>query len=383
MLLNFSRHVLKAVCESVDSNLKVVLSPTNEGFGHAQRAEAIASRLIGMKDTECLVFTDQSRVNYLSTLNLKYNSSLHGIKYVYRKNGDLNTLATIFRLMFDSTFFPLDFFRALRMGRGYDVFVNDYNPHLTMVPGMRTINISHYLPYKYRWSDLRMNFYSTVIERPIMLAERARSCLRLSESFIMDFRPELVDLEKVFPPIARDVTRAKSEIREELGLRKRNRLVMVTGRPYRHSDKGNNNEFHIYRKVAWEHPDINFLVALLGLDFRGFEDEAPENMTFMSYIPDIYNYLNASDLIVARAGFGTISEAIIYGVPLIIFQARGHMEKRKNALIVQDYGYGKIAENVEKDIVSVLEESSYMNHEFLKLGNGLNHFIKILNETYS
>jgi glycosyltransferase involved in cell wall biosynthesis len=371
------------VYESVDSNLKVVLAPTNEGFGHAQRAEGIASRLIKMDGVECLVFSDQKRVNYLSSLNLNYSSSLHGVKYVYRKSGDLNTLATVLRLMFRSTLFPIDFIRALRMGREYDVFVNDYNPHLTMMPGMRTINVSHYLPYKYRWSDLRMNFYSTVIERPIMLGERIRSFLGLSESFVMDLRPELVDCERVFPPIARDVTRTKSEIRGELGLSKRDRLVMVTGRPYHNYGKGKNNDFHIYKDVAREYPDIHFLVALLGLDFREFEDDSPENMTFTSYIPDIHNYLNASNLIVARAGFGTISEAVIYGVPLIIFQARGHMEKRKNALLVQDYGYGKIADNLEKDLVSVLEESEYKNHELLKLGNGLNYFMKMLNGTGS
>jgi UDP-N-acetylglucosamine transferase subunit ALG13 len=365
----------------VDSDLSVVLCPTNEGFGHAQRAEAIASRLTKTKDTECLVFSDHSRVKYLSQLNLRYNSSLHGIKYVHRKDGDLNTPATVFRLILSSIYFPIDFFRALGIGRKYDVFVNDYNPHLTSIPGMRTVNISHYIPYKYGWRDLRMNFYSTVIERPILLGERVRSSLHLSERFIMDLRPELVDCEKVFPPIAREVTRPKSEIRKELGLRKRDRLVMVTGRPYHHGDEGNNNAFHTYRKIAQEHPDIHFLVGLLRLDSE-LADVAPENMRLTSYIPDIHNYINASDLIICRAGFGTISEAIIYGVPLIIFQARGHMEKRKNALMVQDYGYGKIAESLEKNIVNVLEESDYKSNELHKLGNGLNYFMKILDGTY-
>lgn len=371
------------VYESVDSNLKVVLAPTNEGFGHAQRAEAIALRLIKIKDVECFIFSDQKRVDYLSHLALKYNSNLHGIKYVYRKNGDLNTPATIFRVVFSSIFFPIDFFRAISMGRRCDVFVNDYNPHLTIIPGTRTINILHYLPYKYRWSDLRMNLYSTIIERPIVFGERVRSFLNLSESFIMDLRPELVDCEKVFPPIARDVTRAKSEIRTELGLGKGDRLVTVTGRPYQHINEGNNSDLHSYKKIAQEYPDIHFLVALLGTEFREFEEGVPENIQFKSYIPDIHNYLNASNLIVSRAGFGTISEAIVYGVPLIVFQARGHMEKRKNALLVKDYGYGKTAENLEKDIVDVLEESHYRNNEFLKLGNGLNYFMKMLDESYS
>ncbi|WXG39385.1 MAG: glycosyltransferase [Candidatus Freyarchaeum deiterrae] len=358
------------------------MCPTTEGFGHAQRTEAIVSRLIGMKDIECLVFSDKTRVKYLSLMNLRCNSSLHGIKYVYRKNGDLNTSATVFRLILGSVYFPLDFFRSLRIGGEYNVFVNDYNPHLTSIPRMRTINISHYIPYGYGWSNLRMNFYSTVIERPIMFGERVRSFLHLSERFVMDLRPELVDCEKIFPPIARDATRPKSEIKKELGLCKRDSLVMVTGRPYHNGDEGNDNDFHTYRRIAHEHPDIHFLVSLQGLSSKELADEAPENLRFMGYIPDIHNYLNASDLIVSRAGFGTISEAIVYGVPLIIFQAKGHMEKRKNALMVHDYGYGKIAENLEKDIVNVLEESDYKTNELLKLGNGLNYFIKILNGTY-
>jgi len=358
--------------------LRVVLSPTNEGFGHAQRAEAIASRLVGLKGIECLVFSDRVRAKYLSKLNLKCKSSLHGINYVYRRNGDLNTLPTFFRLILDLPYFPLDFLRAVTLSRGYDVFVNDYNPHLTIVPGVRTINISHYLPYKYRWSDLRMNFYSTLVERPIVYGERLRSLLRLSESFVMDIRPELVDYEKVFPPIARDVTRPKSQVRRELGLHRRDKLVMVTGRPY-HNEKGG-NEYQTYRKIAHEHPDLHFLIGFESNPSK-LDEKMSENLRFTGYIKDIQNYINASDLIITRAGFGTISEAVVYGVPLLVFLAKEHMEKRKNALMVQDYGYGKIVENLKDDVVHTLEETDYRNHDLPKLGNGLDYLMrKLLHE---
>ncbi|MFB0561339.1 MAG: glycosyltransferase [Candidatus Lokiarchaeia archaeon] len=372
----------KSIYEVPYSRLRVVLCPTTEGYGHAQRAQAIASRLIRMKDTECVLFSDKIRVWHLSGLNLKYKSGLHGINYVYRKNGDLHTFPTVLRLMFDGLNFPLDFFRSLMTNMEYDVFVNDYNPHLSYIPGMRTINITHYIPYKYKWYDLRMRFYTNVIEIPILLAERTRSFLKISESFIMDFRPELVDCEKVFPPIVRDVTKSKTEIRRELGLSKRDRLVIVTGRPYKNKKKERDNDLRTYRRLAFEHPDIHFLVVLPVQDSREVEDEEPRNLKFTGYIPDIHNYINASNLIIARSGFGTISEAIIYGVPIIIFQAKSHMEKKKNALMVQDYGYGKIAKNLEKDILETIEESDNSSDEISKLGNGLNYFMEVLNGNY-
>ncbi len=346
------------------------------------RASAIASRLVRMNNKECLVFSDKKKVRRLSDLNLMYNSGLHGVNYVYRKNGDLNTIQTVLRLLYDGLNFPLDFLKTLIMGMEYDVLVNDYNPHLSYVPGMRTINISHYLPYKYKWHDLRMRFYTNIIETPIVFAERTRSFLKISESFIMDFRPELVDCEKVFPPIVKDVTRSKSEIRRELGLSKRDRLIIVLGRPYEDKKKDRNNDFRIYRRLAFEHPYIFFLVVLPVQDSREIGDEASRNLKFAGYIPDIHNYINASNLIIARSGFGTISETIIYGVPMITFQAKSHMEKRKNATLVQDYGYGKIAENLEKDIVNMIEESDHSSNEMLKLGNGLDYFMEILSGNY-
>ncbi|MGQ9721137.1 MAG: glycosyltransferase [Candidatus Jordarchaeum sp.] len=359
----------------------MVLCPTNEGYGHVMRAGAIASRLTRNNNTDCLVFSDKKRVRPFSNLNLTYNISLHGVNYVYRKNGDLNTALTVLRLLYDGLNFPLDFLKCSIMSMRYDVLINDYNPHLTYVPRMRTINISHYLPYKYKWYDLRMNFYTNAIEVPIVFAERARSFLRISESFIMDFRPEIVDCEKIFPPIVRDLTKSESQIRRELELCKRERLVTITGRPYKYNRKERNDDLCTYRRLAYEHPDIYFLVILPVLDSREIEDEPPRNLKVMGYVPHIHNYINASDLIISRSGFGTISEAVIYGVPLLIFPAKSHMEKKKNQLMVQDYGFGKIVENLERDIINMIEESDY-NNEILKLGNGLNYFMEILNENY-
>jgi hypothetical protein len=56
------------------------------------------------------------------------------------------------------------------------------------------------------------------------------------------------------------------------------------------------------------------------------------------------------------------------------------MEKRKNALMVQKYGYGKIAENLEIDVLNLLDKSPYGNNELKKMGNGLDYFIKILSK---
>ncbi len=358
-------------------SLRVILAPTNEGYGHAQRAQAIASRLMKMRNTECLVFSDEKRINFISQPNLKYNAGLHGISYVYRRDGDLHTFPTALKLMFDSLFFPIDFLRTLLLSFKYRILVNDYNPHLSCFPGIRTINITHYLPFKYGWRDFRMNFYSYLIERPIMWGESVRSFFGLSENFVMDIRPEVVDCEKVFPPIVRDLTKTKSEIRSQLGLGKNDLLVLVMGRPYNNNCSLKNYDFQIYKKIALEHPSIHFYVVVQTPIFRELQQE---NLRFNGFLPDIQNYINASNLVIARSGFGTISEAIMYGVPLLLFCAKGHMEKRKNAIMVQKYGYGKIAENLEKDVLNLLDESPYRNNELKKMGNGLDYFIKILSK---
>ncbi|MEM3650361.1 MAG: hypothetical protein QW831_06540 [Candidatus Jordarchaeaceae archaeon] len=250
----------KPVCENRYSNFKVVLCPTTEGYGHVQRISAIASRL-KMNNIEHLVFSDEERIKFLSPPSLRCNNKLHGIKYVYRNNGDLNVFPTVLRLILGSLYFPIDFLRALIMGLKYRVLVNDYNPHLTCIPGMRTINITHYIPFKYGWREFRMNFYSYLVERPIVWGEQVRSFFGLSENFAMDIRPEYVDCEKVYPPIVRDVTKTKSMVRDELGLGKNEPLVLVMGRPYQNNFLRGNIDFHIYKKIALEHPDIHFYVV--------------------------------------------------------------------------------------------------------------------------
>lgn len=368
----------KPVCENRYSNFKVVLCPTTEGYGHVQRISAIASRL-KMNNIEHLVFSDEERIKFLSPPSLRCNNKLHGIKYVYRNNGDLNVFPTVLRLILGSLYFPIDFLRALIMGLKYRVLVNDYNPHLTCIPGMRTINITHYIPFKYGWREFRMNFYSYLVERPIVWGEQVRSFFGLSENFAMDIRPEFVDCEKVYPPIVRDVTKTKSMVRDELGLGKNELLVLVMGRPYQNNFLRENIDFHIYKKIALEHPDIHFYVVTQPGISRELEQE---NLKFNGFLPDIQNYINASNLVIARSGFGTISEAIMYGVPLLLFCAKGHMEKRKNALMVQKYGYGKIVENLEKDVLNLLDECMYRRNELQKMGNGLDYFLKILSQNY-
>ncbi len=364
----------KPICEN--QSFKVVLCPTTEGYGHAQRICAIASRL-KMSNIDFLVFSDEERIKFLSQPDLKCNNKLHGIKYVYSNNGDLNVFPTVLRLIFGSLYFPIDFLRILIMSLKYRVLINDYNPHLTCIPGMRTINITHYLPFKYGWREFRMNFYSYLVERPIVWGERVRSFLGLSENFAMDIRPEVVDCEKVYPPIVRDVTKTKSKVREELGLGKNEPLVLVMGRPYQKSCLRKNYDFHIYKKIALEHPDIHFHVVAPSGICRELEQE---NLKFNGFLPDIQNYINASSLVITRGGFGTISEAIMYGVPLLLFSAKEHMEKRKNALMVQKYGYGKIAENLEKDVLNLLDEPPYKRNELQKMGNGLDYFLNILTQ---
>jgi len=66
------------------------------------------------------------------------------------------------------------------------------------------------------------------------------------------------------------------------------------------------------------------------------------NLTVYSWVPNRFEYLKACDLVVSKAGHGTITQAICYGKPMILIPTPSHTEQLNNARRVADLGVGEV-----------------------------------------
>jgi uncharacterized protein (TIGR00661 family) len=72
------------------------------------------------------------------------------------------------------------------------------------------------------------------------------------------------------------------------------------------------------------------------------------NLTVYKWIPNRFAYLKACDLIIARAGHGTLTQSICYGKPLILVPTPSHTEQLNNAKRAVQLGIAEMIE--QKDL---------------------------------
>jgi len=66
------------------------------------------------------------------------------------------------------------------------------------------------------------------------------------------------------------------------------------------------------------------------------------NITIYNWLPNRFEILKACDIVVSRAGLGTISQAVVYGKPLILIPTPSHTEQISNANVTAMLKLGKI-----------------------------------------
>jgi UDP:flavonoid glycosyltransferase YjiC (YdhE family) len=66
------------------------------------------------------------------------------------------------------------------------------------------------------------------------------------------------------------------------------------------------------------------------------------NVTIYNWIPNRFEFLKACDMVVCRAGLGTISQAICYGKPFLTVPTPSHTEQQNNASRAEALGVAKV-----------------------------------------
>jgi UDP:flavonoid glycosyltransferase YjiC (YdhE family) len=147
----------------------------------------------------------------------------------------------------------------------------------------------------------------------------------------------------------------------------------------------------ILKRILLEFPDDYEIVLSLGYPDADTEPVFHGNLRIYKWIPNRFEYLKACDLVVSRAGHGTLTQCMCYGKPMIIVPTPSHTEQLNNAKQAEKLGVAKVIEQKElnkealiKNVQQILksevsERTKQIQEEVLKY-DGLENAVKTIIE---
>ncbi len=183
--------------------------------------------------------------------------------------------------------------------------------------------------------------------------------LRIPESY-----GKRVQLIGPILPVHPDDLPSKQELRSRLGLDADLPLVFA---PISGPTKERAYFTGILAQILRNFPDHYQVVLSLGYPNSSMEPINYGNVTIYGWIPNRFEHLKACDLIISRAGHGTITQAMCYGKPMILVPTPGHTEQLNNARRVRELGVANVLDQdaLNKEILvdaigNILTDRSYV-----------------------
>jgi hypothetical protein len=344
-------------------NMKVLLVPTTEGYGHVSRANAIISGL-EKNNIDYHVLTDKKRADFLIANGVepsKIDDTFYGIRYIYSGKGkSLDVPRTLFNLTIDTPKYFKDYRKVMEKLKGperFDLVINDVTLPLTKIKGTKVITPCHYNAPKCRKDHKRILRHSISAFSEYLVEPMVNLSTFMADKFNMDFRPHHIDNEKVFPPVVSEIKKTGYEIKRELNIPANGKLII---------DGRNDPPIDIYNRFAQMYDDVYFLVRSNSLE-NG-------NIRTKPFISGMIDYINASDLFITDTGFTALSEAIITKTPMLLADPGTHIEGFKNYSCAIDEGFGKPIFDLESDLD--LWINGKINFNGQNISNGLNAMMK-------
>ncbi len=189
-------------------------------------------------------------------------------------------------------------------------------------------------------------------------------------------------------PVHATKLESKEKLRKKLRLPRDKPTIFV---PVSGSTKEKAFLTGLLRRILLSFPEDYEIVMSLG--YPNAEKTVSEhgNVTIHNWIPNRFEYLKASDLVICRAGHGTITQAMCYGKPSILIPTPNHTEQLNNARQAEKLDVAKfilqedltkerllrtIDQTLQSNIPGKLEE---IQDETLK-HNGLKNAVDVITE---
>lgn len=111
----------------------------------------------------------------------------------------------------------------------------------------------------------------------------------------------------------------------------------------------------ILRKILLEFPADYEVVLSLGYPNADAEPICHGNLRIYKWIPNRFEYLKTCDLVISRAGHGTLTQCMCYGKPVILVPTPSHTEQLNNAKQAEKLGVAKVIDQKELNKENLLE----------------------------
>jgi len=134
---------------------------------------------------------------------------------------------------------------------------------------------------------------------------------------------------------------SKEELRRKLGLNEDSPLIFL---PI--SGPANERAYitDLLQRIVMDLPKEYQIVMSLGYPNASIKPIHKGNVSIYSWVSNRFEYLKACDLVVSRAGHGTLTQSICYGKPMVLIPTPSHTEQLNNAYRVQEMGVAKVLE---------------------------------------
>ena len=165
-------------------------------------------------------------------------------------------------------------------------------------------------------------------------------------------------------PTHPDTLSTKEKLHEKLGLDDEKHIIFA---PISGPLKERMYLINILQNIFTNFPDNYQIVMSLGQPKSHATPVRNGNLTILRWIPNRFEYLKACDVVVSRAGHGTILQTICYGKPTILIPTPNHTEQLNNArkaerlgaaLMIKQDNLGK--ETLLSAIEEILKNRSFM-----------------------
>ena len=134
---------------------------------------------------------------------------------------------------------------------------------------------------------------------------------------------------------------SKKDLREKLGLDSDKPLIFA---PISGPLKERAYLMSMLQTIFTEFPDDYQIIMSQGYPKSHATPMQHGNLRVFKWVPNRFEYLKACDIIVSRAGHGTVMQTICYGKPAILIPTPKHTEQQNNAQRAVDLGVALMIE---------------------------------------
>ena len=321
---------------------KIAYYITTHGLGHATRSVAIIRNLIKIPNLQIFVCSLLPR-NYLiacfqsSSIRFHEVGTFFSIIYKDMLHVDIDRSIEIFNKGVETQEKYIERESEFCKKNNIDLIISDICPfpfdvaEKLKIPSIAISNFNWYSVFKHIINENEKFDLEKNLEILKTSYEKANILLRLPFNIDMDCFKTMVDVSLVVRKLSRD----KNNIKNLLNLKEDDLIIFFGLIYFNFAMDGLIKTFNHLQTINEE----------LKILFSSFLKPYVPDTDFFRFIPpkdqESQDFLAASDVVIGKVGYGTVSECIAYEKPLIYTTRKNYIEDIVLAKGIDEFGRGK------------------------------------------